>query len=517
MAKDYETNKGCNLKDYLKKDDWKIIEDQFHPEYNQISESIFSIGNGRMGQRANFEEDFSGRSLQGSYIAGIYYPDKTKVGWWKIGYPEYFAKVVNSVNWIGLRIEVNGKQLDLNHVEVLDFERILDMKNGLLQRRTKVKLDPKTVIEISSERFYSYSEKDKAFLHYKITNIGKKLRLNIKSFLDFGIRNQDANYNEKFWKQEAQFVDSDSYWIQANTKKTGFSVRAAQKTRAFLEDQSVNPKNVEDDALVGHEFEAKLKEGETVILTKYTAICTSFYYEKNDLEKRAAKTLESAVQTGYEKSKKAHSAAWNAKWQDMDVAIEGDVAAQQGIRYTIFQLHQTYTGEDPRLNIGPKGFTGEKYGGCTYWDTEAYCLPFYLSTAKETVGKNLLKYRFDHLPKAIENAKKLGFGDGAALFPMVTMTGEECHNEWEITFEEIHRNGVMAYAIFDYVRYTGNKSYIPEYGLEVLVAISRFWAQRVTWSEIKDGCNSVCRTRLLFYLDTHPPYSNAHFYLIPSN
>ena len=97
------------------------------------------------------------------------------------------------------------------------------------------------------------------------------------------------------------------------------------------------------------------------------------------------------------------------------------------------------------------------------------------------------------------------------------MTGEECHNEWEITFEEIHRNGVMAYAIFDYVRYTGNKSYIPEYGLEVLVAISRFWAQRVTWSEIKDGCNSVCRTRLLFYLDTHPPYSNAHFYLIPSN
>ena len=248
--------------------------------------------------------------------------------------------------------------------------------------------------------------------------------------------------------------------------------RAAQKTRAFLEDQSVNPKNVEDDALVGHEFEAKLKEGETVILTKYTAICTSFYYEENDLEKRAAKTLESAVQTGYEKSKKAHSAAWNAKWQDMDVAIEGDVAAQQGIRYTIFQLHQTYTGEDPRLNIGPKGFTGEKYGGCTYWDTEAYCLPFYLSTAKETVGKNLLKYRFDHLPKAIENAKKLGFGDGAALFPMVTMTGEECHNEWEITFEEIHRNGVMAYAIFDYVRYTGNKSYIPEYGLEVLVAIT---------------------------------------------
>jgi maltose phosphorylase len=55
--------------------------------------------------------------------------------------------------------------------------------------------------------------------------------------------------------------------------------------------------------------------------------------------------------------------------------IEGDVKAQQGIRFNIFQLNQTYLGKDSRLNIGPKGFTGEKYGS-TYWDTEAYCIPF---------------------------------------------------------------------------------------------------------------------------------------------
>jgi maltose phosphorylase len=57
-----------------------------------------------------------------------------------------------------------------------------------------------------------------------------------------------------------------------------------------------------------------------------------------------------------------------------------DVKAQQGIRFNIFQLNQTYLGKDSRLNIGPKGFTGEKYGGSTYWDTEAYCIPFYMAT-----------------------------------------------------------------------------------------------------------------------------------------
>ena len=159
------------------------------------------------------------------------------------------------------------------------------------------------------------------------------------------------------------------------------------------------------------------------------------------------------------------------------------MAAQQGIRFNIFHLHQTYTGEDPRLNIGPKGFTGEKYGGSTYWDTEAYCLPFYLSTRDPQIARNLLMYRYHHLEKAQENAARLGLK--GALYPMVTMTGEECHNEWEITFEEIHRNGAIAYAIFNYVRYTGDQDYLVQYGLDVLVEICRFWASRVTFQPRK--------------------------------
>ena len=165
--------------------------------------------------------------------------------------------------------------------------------------------------------------------------------------------------------------------------------------------------------------------------------------------------------------------------------IDGDLAAQQGIRFNIFQMNQTYTGQDERLNIGPKGFTGEKYGGSTYWDTEAYCLAFYLATAEPEVARNLVLYRYKQLERAIENAEKLGFTNGAALYPMVTMNGEECHNEWEITFEEIHRNGAIAYAIYDYINYHGDEEYLIDYGLEVLIGISRFWSQRVHWSKAK--------------------------------
>jgi maltose phosphorylase len=163
------------------------------------------------------------------------------------------------------------------------------------------------------------------------------------------------------------------------------------------------------------------------------------------------------------------------------VEIVGDTEAQQGIRFNIFQLFSTYYGDDCTLNFGPKGFTGEKYGGATYWDTEAFVLPMYMAIASQEVTRNLLIYRHNQLEGAFENARRIGMK--GALYPMVTFTGVECHNEWEITFEEIHRNAAIAFAIFQYVSYTGDKSYIGQYGIDVLIEISRFWASRVHYSE----------------------------------
>ena len=126
------------MKTYLTHHPWKIIEDGFHEDHHEVSESIFSLGNGKFGLRGNFEEDYSGKSLRGSYFAGVYYPDLTRVGWWKNGYPEYFAKVLNSVNWIGVRIAIDGKPLDLHKITAHTFQRTLDMQQGLLQRTFEI-------------------------------------------------------------------------------------------------------------------------------------------------------------------------------------------------------------------------------------------------------------------------------------------------------------------------------------------------------------------------------------------
>ncbi|HWR74025.1 MAG TPA: family 65 glycosyl hydrolase domain-containing protein [Bacteroidales bacterium] len=469
-------------------DEWKIIETRFEPERGRDSESIFALGNGMMGQRANFEERYSGDTLQGTYVAGIYYPDKTVVGWWKNGYPEYFAKVPNAPSWTGIDVKIDGEQLDLAKCKVKAFRRVLDMKDGLLTRSFTALMPSGRVAEVTARRFLSMSEPEKAAISYAVKISGGSGTVEVTPWLNADVYNEDANYDEKFWEKESAEYDGLRAAVVAQTRKTAFMVATAMENAFTVNGKAVkNNIAMSADEKTAHcTLTCQYSDGDTVEVKKYVAVLSSTNHPVEGIARKAMASAGEAAKKGFDAMLDSHIKAWAAKWEMGDIVIHGDISAQQGIRFNIFQLNQTYTGEDPRLNIGPKGFTGEKYGGSTYWDTEAFVLPFYLSTADTHVARNLLLYRYKHLEKAIENAAKLGFKNGAALYPMVTMNGEECHNEWEITFEEIHRNGAIAYAIYNYIRHTGDQGYLAEYGLEVLIAISRFWAQRCNFSEEKN-------------------------------
>ena len=466
-------------------ENWNIIAEGFSKADVTKHESIFSLGNGAMGMRANFEEDYTGQTLQGSYIGGIYYPDKTKVGWWKNGYPEYFAKVLNAPSWIGLHIRINGQLLDLNTCkEVKHFRRQLNMQEGWYLRSFVAVLPNGEEIQVEVLRLlFMRFDKIGAF-RYEITPLTTSANIEIETYLDSGIKNSDANWDELFWNTLEMDTFRNFGYIGAETKKTAFRVGTFMENVLFLDDeeQNITPTVNRTDTHLGLCYQVTVEKDHTFRLEKYGGYQTQMMLEKHY---RFFRWLRFFAHRGFETLLKEQKQCWASIWNTSDIVIKGDVKAQQAIRFNIFQLNQTYSGEHAHLNIGPKGFTGEKYGGSTYWDTEAYCLPFYMATKGAEVARNLLLYRYRQLPEAIANAQKLGFTGGAALYPMVTMNGEECHNEWEITFEEIHRNGAIAFAIFNYTRYTADTTYLSEYGWEVLVAIARFWAQRVNFSAEK--------------------------------
>ena len=474
--------------DYIKPNNWSIIEEGFDKNSVKSSESLFSIGNGAMGQRANFEEKYSGKTFQGSYIAGIYYPDKTKVGWWKNGYPEYFAKVLNAPNWIGIDIEINGEALDLNTCKAVNnFRRELNMKEGWYSRSFEATLQNDTEISVKIRRFLSLDIDELGVIKYEIKPLNKDSKIVFKPYIDAGVTNEDANWEEKFWEPISVKNYGNTGFVTAQTFKTHFVATTFMQNNIFINGNNQNAipdNNHSDSEKIQFDYIVNANKGDVISIEKMGGYTVSLNHI--DTESAAINVIDTALAFGYHQLLEKQIQAWAKIWEMSDITIDGDIKAQQGIRFNIFQLNQTYLGKDSRLNIGPKGFTGEKYGGSTYWDTEAYCIPFYMATKDQNVARNLLTYRYNQLDKAIENAAKLGFNNGAALYPMVTMNGEECHNEWEITFEEIHRNGAIAFAIFNYYRFTGDYSYIPEKGLEVLIGIARFWHQRATFSTNKN-------------------------------
>ena len=472
--------------DYIVPNSWSIIEDGFIPKYIKSSESIFSLGNGAMGQRGNFEETYTGDTFQGSYIAGVYYPDKTKVGWWKNGYPEYFAKVLNAPSWIGINVVVNDVILDLNTCKLIsDFRRELNMKEGWLSRSFIATLTNDVQISVKSLRFLSLAQDEIGAIRYQVTPLNCSAEISFEPFLDGNITNQDKNWDDQFWNISTVFSKNSNAFIEAETMKTRFKTCTFMHHQCTLNEKPITLSFSEQNtnSRIGHTYVTHVDQGSTFSIEKIGGYISD--RKHSDVLQTAATVIQIASKKGFDSLLEEQILAWSKIWQMADITIEGDVKAQQAIRFNIFQLNQTYLGNDPLLNIGPKGFTGEKYGGSTYWDTEAYCLPFYMATKPPNVAKTLLEYRFHHLEKAIENAKKLGFNTGAALYPMVTMNGEECHNEWEITFEEIHRNGAIAFAIYNYQRYTGDVSYTYSKGIFVLIAIARFWYQRFNFSEQK--------------------------------
>ncbi|MCE6028632.1 maltose phosphorylase [Levilactobacillus brevis] len=463
---------------------WNVITHTFDPKDKRLQESMTSLGNGYMGMRGDFEEGYSGDSLQGIYLGGVWYPDKTRVGWWKNGYPKYFGKVVNAVNFIKLPIEINGELVDLAKDKISDFTLDLDMHQGVLNRSFVVERGSVRVA-LNFQRFLSVAQPELSVQKVTVKNLSDaEVDVTLKPSIDADVMNEEANYDERFWDVLATDQQADRGSIVAKTTPNPFGTprfTSGMEMRLVtdLKNVAITQPNEKE---VTTAYTGKLAPQASAELEKRVIVVTSRDYDTQESLTAAMHQLSDKVaQSSYEDLLNAHTAIWAQRWEKSDVVIQGDDESQQGIRFNLFQLFSTYYGDDARLNIGPKGFTGEKYDGATYWDTEAFAFPVYLGITDPKVTRNLLMYRYKQLDGAYINAQEQGLK--GALFPMVTFDGIECHNEWEITFEEIHRNGDIAFAIYNYTRYTGDDSYVLHEGAKVLTEISRFWADRVHFSK----------------------------------
>ena len=250
-------------------DSWKIVENSFHADYVESAESIFSLGNGAMGHRANFEEQYTGQSFQGSYIAGVYYPDKTKVGWWKNGYPEYFAKVLNAPNWIGIDVHCNNVAVDLNTATIHDFSRTLDMRSGLYSREVTLTTSDGIKLTINSARFLALFQEELGCIKYTVKLHGQAAQIRVSPYIDSNIKNKDSNWDDPFWAYMGQNRGVNFAMLHTKTNKSNFDVCTYQAVSFQVDDDELKAFSChEEKGRIAFECQANLKAGQKITVEK---------------------------------------------------------------------------------------------------------------------------------------------------------------------------------------------------------------------------------------------------------
>ena len=461
---------------YLETDPWAIVEKGFHPERQQVSESIFSLGNEYMGVRGYFEEGYSGPSMVGSYLNGVFEEDDIHHPFTFKGMATRMTFLVNTVDWLYTRITLDGETLDLARSKVSSFSRRLDLRTGTLTREFIWHVGQKK-LKVRFLRFLSMATPHFGGQRIAFEPLNFSGPVEVVSGLDFGILQYSTNTN--LWRTLQRAQAGGTFAILAATRRSGHRVFSAFALHS--ETPLLDARLVDRQQFIGQEFTLDLCQGNVCGFDKLVV---------NHGERDVLADTDAVWSDGLARAKEAfattfdaaladHAAYWDHAWRTIDVRIEGDAENEQGIRYCIFQLHQTYHGVDPSLNISAKGLTGESYWGATWWDTETYCLPFYLFNNPQA-ARNLLGYRHATLPGAKARAKQLDCV--GARYPMATIDGSEIVGVWQHGDLEIHVSAAVGYGIWHYTHVAGDKEFLYDRGIEMLLEISRYYASRGQYS-----------------------------------
>ncbi|MEK4346650.1 glycoside hydrolase family 65 protein [Paenibacillus sp. FSL P4-0184] len=460
---------------YLKVDPWAIIEEGFDPERNRTSESIFSLGNEYMGVRGYAEEGYSGDSLQGSYFNGL--NEQLDIGNHYKGIIRSLRYMVNAVDWLYTRITVNGEKLDLAKSKISDYVRKLDLRSGTYRRELIWHLDDGKSLKVVFTRLVSMTMSHLGLQRVEFEPLNFSGSVDICAGLDFSIIHEERG--ECMWSSLRSGEQGSTTAIMART------VNTANKLFSSFSLQSSQPlqlTRVEYDKFIGQSFTMDLAQGKATHFTKLVINCSDSEsaHTAEELWSKGIALAESASQLSDTQIFADQTAYWNGIWETSDIRIEGDPENQQGIRFCIFQLYQTYHGDHPGFNIGAKGLTGEVYRGLAFWDTESYCLPFYMFNNPKA-ARSLLDFRYKTLPQAMQRAKDVDC-DGAC-YPIATIDGTESCDLWQHSNLQLHVGTAISYGIWHYVKNTGDKEFLHSKGAEMLIQISRFYATRGQWGQ----------------------------------
>ncbi len=462
---------------YFVTDPWKIIEEGFNPDYSRVAESIFSISNETMGIRGCFDEGGSIDSLRGMYMNGVFEIDETLPKSYK-GIIDKTHFMIPCADWLGLSLELDGEMLDLGKCTFEKFRRELDLRTGTLTRSFVWKTATGKSLKLTFIRFVDMTDRERAYqrICFEPENFAGVIRFS--TGLSFDVIHE--GYQKKFWGNTKVEADGRSVMLKSATMVSKQEVFAGM--RLFLDGNPVDAEVIKEEKAARLQYSIALEKGQRTVVDK-TVVMLFNGETGNQLWDSGLVTLENAAENDFETALTRQKAFWEDLWKASDIILEPQsvndaqnvAEEQQGVRFCIFQMAQTYRGGNPRHNVGAKGLTGEAYNGHAFWDTEACCLPFYLFTNPDA-ARSLLIFRYNTLAEAKNRAKMLDCE--GACYPIATLNGDEACSLWQHASLQFQPSTAVAFGIWHYVHVIGDRQFLFEFGAEMLLEIARFLKSR---------------------------------------
>ena len=476
---------------------WKIIETSFYPRFLAQTETLFSLGNGYLGLRGNFEE---GRPYfqRGTFINGFHET-------WPIVYSEGaygFAKtgqtMLNVTDSKGIFLYIDDEPFSLPAASLQLYQRTLDMQAGTLDRQVLLETPSGKRALIESRRLVSFEHRHLAAFSYQVTLLNAAAPVVISSEIIGAQDNQTGMEDPRQAKgfvtevliPQSHFCNQQRLCLGHQTHSSGMNLVCAIDHQFETEcPYQWHSECSENEGRV--EFRVDAKPGQPIQLIKFGAYHSSQNAPVKKLCARAGWTLDRAQKDGFKALLESQRSYLDDFWRRSDVKIDAASEEQQtttgtfqqALRWSLFQILQA-SARAEGTSIPAKGLTGQTYEGHYFWDTEIYVLPF-LTYSTPHIARNLLRFRHSMLDHARQRARELN--QKGALFPWRTINGEEASANYAAGTAQYHINADIMFALRKYIEATDDKALLFNEGAEMLVETARLWFDLGFFSKRNDG------------------------------
>lgn len=455
---------------------WCLRETELNLEVLAQSESVFALSNGHIGWRGNLDEG-EPHGLPGAYLNGVHERHPLPYAEAGYGYPESGQTMINVTDGKIIRLLVDDHPCDLRYGQLLEHERVLDFRTGVLSRTARWTSPGGRTVRITSRRLVSFAQRAVAAVVYEVEPVDGPASVAVQSELVANEQLPTITGDPRVAAATRSPLVGEEYFAQDTRLRLVHRTEASALRVGAAADHLVEgPGSTRWTAQCEPDVSrltvtADLEPGQPLRLVKFVAYGWSGERSLPAVHDQVDGAVAAAVSTGWDGLVAAQRAYLDRFWAGADVEVEGDAQIQQAVRFALFHVLQAAARGENRA-IPAKGLTGTGYDGHSFWDTESYVLPLLTFTAPEAVAP-ALRWRHGTLPAARERARQLGLA--GAVFPWRTIEGAECSAYWPAGTAAFHINADIANAAVRYVMVSGDEEFDRGEGLDLLVDTARLW------------------------------------------